>query len=124
MRTVRASLFPDIPPFRLVLTAAGGPALRYVDHMLRRLNQVGIEMSVLRQLNNLPQSTTELYKTILDECQKARTEQEIATLKRFFAWLAYTTEPFFLSCASRLLRHIAPDTSISIEEEIENRCAG
>ncbi|MBE3041806.1 hypothetical protein IMZ48_04345 [Candidatus Bathyarchaeota archaeon] len=91
--------------------------------MLRRLNQLGIEISIMRQLNNLPPSTIELYKTILDECQRARTEQELATLRKFFAWLAYTTDPLFLGCVGRLLQHMAADDSISIDEELGNRCA-
>ena len=97
--------------------------MRYVDNMLRRLNQLGIEISVMRQLNNLPSSSTELYKTILDECQKARTEQELTTLKKLFAWLAYTPGPLFLSCLNELLPHIDADNSIRIDEELENRCS-
>ena len=97
--------------------------MRYVDHMLRRLNQLGIEISILRQLSNLPESTDALYKTILEECERGRTEKEIVTLKRLFAWLAYTTEPVFLSCLDGLLRHIDADNSLSIDEELENRCS-
>ena len=98
--------------------------MRYMDHMLRTLDQVGrSETAVLRQLRNLPSCTSGLYKTILEECQKSRTDQELAILKKFFAWLAYAMGPLYLGCARRLLNHIATDNSISIDEELENRCA-
>ncbi|KAH7141733.1 hypothetical protein EDB81DRAFT_760586 [Dactylonectria macrodidyma] len=97
--------------------------MRYVDHMLRTLGQLGrSEMAVLRQLNNLPSCTSGLYQIILEECQKSPTEQELVIPKKFFVWLAYTTEPLYLGCARRLLNHIATENSIDIDEELENGC--
>ncbi|KAJ3545081.1 hypothetical protein NM208_g2690 [Fusarium decemcellulare] len=98
--------------------------MRYIDHMLRTLDQLGrSETAVVRQLNNLPSCTTELYQIMLEECQKSRTDSEFVILKKFFAWLAYTTEPLYLGCARKLLNYIATDNTINIDEELENRCA-
>lgn len=99
------------------------PAIRYIDHMLRRLNQLGREKAILRELEKLPASTVDLYKVLLDDCQKGRTEQDIVVLRKLFAWLAYSKEPLSLGSAIRLLRFIADDNSISIDEELDNRCA-
>lgn len=91
--------------------------------MLRRLNQIGREKAILRELDNLPSSTPELYKVLLDDCQKARTDQDVQVLRKFFAWLAYSKEPLSLGAANKLLHFIANENSISIDEELENRCA-
>ena len=98
--------------------------MRYIEHMLRRLGQVGSsEMAILRQLNDLPSSTSALYQIILKECQKARTDQELTVLKKLFAWLTYTAEPLYLGCARTLLSHIDPGNSIIIDEEVQHRCS-
>lgn len=111
------------PSFGLA-NRSGFSAMRYIDHMLRTLDQLGrSEMAILRQLNNLPSCTSELYQIILEECQKSHTDQELVILKKFFAWLAYTPEPLFLGCARNLLNHIDLGNSISIDEELESRCA-
>lgn len=98
--------------------------MQYIDHMLRRLDQIGnSETAVLRQLHDLPSCTSTLYQIILKECEKARTDEELVILKKFFAWLAYTTEPLYLGCARMLLNHVSGNDSISIDEELENRCS-
>ncbi|SPO05139.1 uncharacterized protein DNG_07825 [Cephalotrichum gorgonifer] len=97
--------------------------IRYVDHMLRRLNQIGREKAILRELDNLPSTTPDLYKILLDDCQKGRSEQDILVLRKFFAWLAYSKDSLSLGSASKLLNFIANDNNISIDEELENRCA-
>ncbi|SPO01191.1 uncharacterized protein DNG_03938 [Cephalotrichum gorgonifer] len=97
--------------------------MRYLEHMLLRLNQLGRETLVLRQLNDLPLSTAELYKNILEDCQKARTDREIVILRKFFAWIAYAPQPLPLGSANALLGSIADDNTINIDEEIEHRCS-
>lgn len=106
-----------------MLTSTILTAMRYVEHMLLRLNQLGREAAVLRQLNNLPSNTADLYKIILDECQKARTEEEIVVLRKFFAWLAYAPAPLQLGCATMLLGHMGGENVISIDDELEHRCS-
>ena len=91
--------------------------------MLRRFDQLRWERAILRQLENLPSSTTELYKVLLDECQKAYNEQELVFLKKFFVWLAYAKEPLPVGCAKKLSHFIAENCSINMGEELEYRCA-
>ncbi|KAF4466083.1 hypothetical protein FALBO_7062, partial [Fusarium albosuccineum] len=120
----RLSKQADTLPLYLLANRPGFLAMRYVDHMLRTLDQLGrSERAVVRQLNNLPSCTAELYQIILEECQKSRTDSEFVILKKLFAWLAYTTEPLHLGCARRLLNHIATEDTINIDEELENRCS-
>lgn len=97
--------------------------MRYIDHMLRRLNQLGREKAILRELERLPSDTIDLYRMLLDDCQKGRTEQDIAVLRKFFAWLAYGRDALSIASASKLLYYIASDNNISIDEELEHRCA-
>lgn len=96
--------------------------MRYVDHMLRRLEQLGRERAVVRELDNLPASTNELYEILLKDCQKGRSDEEIVVLRQLFAWLAYTTEGS-IGCMNKLLRYISENTSIDIDEELERGCS-
>lgn len=91
--------------------------------MLRKLNQIGREKPVLRELDSLPSSTTDLYRVLLADCQKSRSDQDIAVLRKFFAWLAYSKMPLSLGAAGHLLHYIAQDNNISIDEELDHRCA-
>ncbi|PKS12614.1 hypothetical protein jhhlp_000822 [Lomentospora prolificans] len=95
--------------------------IRYIDHMLRRLNQIGREKAILRELEALPSSTTDVYRVLLSDCQKSRSDVDIEVLRKFFAWLAYSKKPLSLGAASRLLHFIAHDNNISIDEELDHR---
>lgn len=97
--------------------------MRYVDHILRRLEQLGRERAVLRELDNLPESTDKLYEVLLNDCQKGRNDQEILVLRHFFAWLAYTTDVLSLGPANKVLRYISEDTTIDVDEEVEQGCS-
>ena len=95
----------------------------YADHTLRRLEHLGRDRAVLRELDNLPESTEEMYAMLLNDCQKARTDQEIIVLRQLFAWLAYTHEGLLIGCANKLLRYISEKSTIDIDEELEQGCS-
>jgi hypothetical protein len=95
--------------------------IRYIDHMLRRLNAIGREGPILKELENLPSNTTELYKVLLDDCQRSRTDADREVLRKFFAWLAYSKEPLNMGSATKLLNYIAKDNTISVDDEVEHR---
>lgn len=97
--------------------------MRYVDHVLRRLEQFERERAVLRELENLPESTEKLYEMLLNNCQKGRTDQELVVLRQLFAWLAYTADVLSIGPASKLLRYISADTTIDVDEELERGCS-
>lgn len=99
------------------------PGIRYIDHMLRRLNAIGREGPIVKELDCLPENTTELYKALLNDCQLSRTDEDRVVLKKFFAWLAYAKEPLRLGSATKLLKYIAKDSTISVDEEVEHRSA-
>ncbi|KAL1634037.1 hypothetical protein SLS56_002629 [Neofusicoccum ribis] len=75
----------------------------YVEHVLRRLNSLGREAVILKELEKLPDSLSGLYSLLLAECQKGRGDDEFASLKRLFAWLAYSKRPLTLGEASNLV---------------------
>ena len=122
-----SKLFPTFTYPRALSIISDGysiyTAMRYVDHTLRRLEQLGRERAVLRELDNLPESTDKLYESVLNDCQKGRTDQEIVVLRQFFAWLAYTTDHLSLGPANKLLRYISKDTTIDVDEEVEQGCS-
>jgi hypothetical protein len=99
--------------------------MRYVDHMCRRLNMIGREKAVLKDLeNNLPKSLQELYDLMLKECQQNRTKEQYLTLKKLFAWLAYSKRALTLDEASELIaRTVHDDHTLDIEDEIIGRSA-
>lgn len=91
--------------------------------MLRRLNAIGREGPILKELENLPKDTIELYEALLNDCQRSRTDEDREVLRKFFAWLAYAKEPLSVGSATKLLRYIAKDSTISVDEEVEHRSA-
>lgn len=97
--------------------------IRYIEHTLRRLNAVGRDGPILKELGVLPSSTKELYRVLLEDCQRSRTGADLAALKSFFAWLAYSRRPLSVGLATRLLNHIAKESTIVVDEEIEHRSA-
>ncbi|GME44923.1 glyoxalase bleomycin resistance protein dioxygenase protein [Neofusicoccum parvum] len=106
---------------RVLLTS--GPGVLYVEHVLRRLNSLGREAVILKELEKLPDSLSGLYSLLLAECQKGRGDDEFASLKRLFAWLAYSKRPLTLGEASNLVALVNEDAKLSIEEEIDGRSA-
>ena len=109
--------------FNRVKASADG--MRYVDHMLRRLNMIGREKAVLRDLEkDLPKSLQELYDLMLKECQQNRTKEQYLTLKKLFAWLAYSKRTLTLDEAAELIdRTVHEDHTFDIEDEIIGRSA-
>lgn len=97
--------------------------MRYVEHMLRRLNYIGRETAVLKDLEHkLPADLESLYKLMLMECQKDRTKEQYKTLKRLFAWLAYSKRPLTLTEASELVGlTVGDDGNFDVEEELIGR---
>lgn len=90
---------------------------------MRRLNALGREGPILKELEILPADTTALYHSLLEECQKNRTPQDRELLRNLLAWLAYTKSKFTVSEANLLIAIIDTDNSISVEEELEGRLA-
>lgn len=88
---------------------------------MRRLNALGREGPIIKELDNLPESTTALYHTLLEECQKNRTPEDRELLRNLLAWLAYTKAKFTVAEANLLIEIIKKENSISIEEELEGR---
>ncbi|KAF2230805.1 hypothetical protein EV356DRAFT_519320 [Viridothelium virens] len=99
-------------------------SMLYVEHMLRRLSAIGREGAVLKELEkNLPDSLEELYKLLLEECQRGRTHAQYLTLKTLFAVLAYSERPLSLDEATDLVKLTDPDGTFDIEDEVIGRSA-
>jgi len=96
-------------------------AFLYIDHTMRRLNTLSREGLILKELENLPENTTALYHTLLEECQKNRSLEEKELLRNLLAWLAYTKTKFTVGQANLLIDIIKKENFISIEEELEGR---
>ena len=94
-----------------------------MDHMLRRLNALGRESLILRELDSLPDDLPKLYELLLCECQIHRSKEQFAALKKLFAWLAYSKRPLALGEATSLIKAVLGTTSFSLEEEIDGRSA-
>jgi hypothetical protein len=91
--------------------------------MLRRLNAIGREAPILKELEKLPDNTIMLYAMLLEDCQRDRTAADRDLLQRLFAWIAYSRERLHMGSARRLLEYIAKDNSIVVDEEIEHKSA-
>jgi hypothetical protein len=91
--------------------------------MLRRLNAIGREAPILKELEKLPDSTITLYGMLLEDCQRDRTDVERDLLRRLFAWIAYSRERLHMGSARRLLDYISKDNRIVVDEEVEHKSA-
>lgn len=106
---------------KVMLNADG---MLYIEHMLRRLSAIGRESAVIRDIENpLPKSLEELYKLMLEECQKGRTQQHYQTLRTLFATLAFSERNLTLDEATDLVHLVEPDGSFDIEDELVGRSA-
>jgi len=91
--------------------------------MLRRLNALGRESLITKELEELPPDLTALYALMLSDCEKHRSDEQLMTLKKLFAWLAYSKRPLTLGEATALVAVIEKQSSFSLEEEIDGRSA-
>jgi hypothetical protein len=91
--------------------------------MLRRLNALGREPLIFKELDKLPENLPKLYELLLSDCQKDRTKEQLTALKKLFAWLAYSKRPLTLGEATSLIKIIPGTKSFSVEEEIDGRSA-
>lgn len=88
---------------------------------MRRLNALGREGLILKDLEDLSDNTVAIYHTLLAECQKNRTSEDRELLRNLLAWLAYTKSEFTVAEANLLIEIINKDNSISMEEELDGR---
>ena len=91
--------------------------------MLRRLNAMGRENLIVKELEQLPSDLTALYALMLSDCEKNRSNEQLVTLKKLFAWLAYSKRPLTLGEAASLISVVEKQVSFSLEEEIDGRSA-
>ena len=105
-----------------IMRSADG--MLYVEHMLRRLNSIGREGAVLKDIEkNMPDTMQGLYELMLAECQRGRTHDQYLALKTLFAMLAYSKRALTLGEAAHLIKLTDPDHSFDIEDEIIGRSA-
>ncbi|KAI3391897.1 hypothetical protein diail_6637 [Diaporthe ilicicola] len=93
----------------------------YVEHTMRRLNSLGREGLILKELEQLPADIESLYETILAECAKNRSSEERELLRGLFAWLAYAKSKLTVGEANILIDIMKKEMSMSIEEELDGR---
>ncbi|KLU84503.1 hypothetical protein MAPG_03544 [Magnaporthiopsis poae ATCC 64411] len=93
----------------------------YVEHSMRRLNSLRREALISNELERLPESITQLYETLANECKRNRTPGEIEVLRGLFAWLAYANSEVTIAEASKIITIVAQENLISIEEELDGR---
>jgi hypothetical protein len=103
--------------------SAKADSMLYVEHMLRRLSYIGREGAVLKDLAKMPENLHDLYKLLLEECKRNRSEEQYQALKKLFAWLAFSKTPLSLSEASALIKMTVSDEDFDLEDEIIGRSA-
>ena len=91
----------------------------YVEHILRRLESIGREAPILKELDNLPENLNAVYDTLLVEARKGRTDKDLESIRLLLSWLAVSQRPITLGEASKLVSAMDPDATFDIEEEID-----
>ncbi|PVH82345.1 hypothetical protein DL98DRAFT_570587 [Cadophora sp. DSE1049] len=95
----------------------------YVDHVLPRLDQLGRETLIVKELAKIPNGLTPLYDSLLADCQSYRSVGQFNALKTLFAFASYSLKPLTLGEALCMLALIPGGSSLSLEEEIDTRCS-
>ena len=99
----------------------------YVDYIMRRLDLVGHEGAVLKQVKDLPDTSQELFNVLVTECYKTRTKRQKQALLTLFTWLAFAiTEytPIYLSTGTAIVDFtVGKSEVIDMQDELLNRSA-
>jgi hypothetical protein len=71
----------------------------------------------------MPKTLLELYKLLLEECGRDRSDAQFHTLKALFAWLAFSKRPLLLSDGWEIVRFASsdPESTLDLEGEIIGR---
>lgn len=97
--------------------------MTYVSHSLRRLENIGREGPILKELNQLPTDTTALYELLLRDCTRNRSKSEMAVLKKLFAWIAYAKTLISMPILNKIIEDSAGQSFINVDEELGYRSA-
>jgi hypothetical protein len=89
--------------------------------MMRRLNAIGREGPITKELDSLPENTPALYHALFEECQRSRTSEDRELLRNLLAWLAYMKTKFTVAEANLLVEIMNKEHALSIEEELDGR---
>lgn len=99
------------------------PGMLYIEHMLRRLSYIGRVGAVLKDLKDPPEDLQALYRRMITECHKNRSNEQYEALKQLFAWLAFSKRPLALPEAEALVKRTSQSGTFDIEDEIIGRSA-
>ncbi|QKX53786.1 uncharacterized protein TRUGW13939_00866 [Talaromyces rugulosus] len=124
----RVETLPKLSTFRrgmktriVQLMDENADSFLYVDHTLRRFNQIGSASVISNSLGSWPDNTIELCNKLFLECLDGETEAYKTALTRLFCWLAYSKR-LSLGAAARLLALSRPPTPERvIEQEVDGR---
>jgi hypothetical protein len=95
----------------------------YVEYMIQRLSYIEREGAVRKELDKMPDSLRDLYKLMLEERRRNRSQAEYVALKKLFAWLAFSKRSLSLDEASELVKLMIIDEDFDIEDKIVGRSA-
>lgn len=98
-------------------------SMLYIEHMVHRLSAIGRESAVIKDMENAFPESQDLYKVMLVECQKGRTDEDYEALRTLFAMLAFSMRELTLDEASDLNRLADPGSTFDIEDELVGRSA-
>jgi hypothetical protein len=97
--------------------------MAYINHMLHRLDNIGRELPILKELGRLPGNSTCLYELLFQDCSRNRSDKEIIQLRKFLAWVAYAKWPMSLPLAQKVVTDNMGNSNINLDEELEYRSA-
>jgi hypothetical protein len=99
--------------------SARADSFLYIVHAMRRLDGIGYEGPVRRELESLPANTTALYETLLNDCWEHRNLEDREVLRSLLAWLAYAKSKLSFGGAVLLIDIIRKEKSLSMDEAFD-----
>jgi len=97
--------------------------MAYIEHTLRRLENIGREGPILKELNRLPENSSGLYELLLRDCTKGRNDEEKVLLRKLFAWIAYSQKLIDLPLLHKVIEMSGGESGINVDEELQYRSA-
>jgi hypothetical protein len=92
--------------------------LLYAEYVLKRLNAIGGEVAVLKELEKLPNNLPELFEQLVYDCYRNRTDEIQTCLQTLFAWLAHANDDLTLNACNTIVRLTHYPPKLDVEEEV------
>lgn len=103
--------------------AAKADSFLYVLHIMQRIDGIGYQRVIRKQLETLPANTTAIYETLLKDCVENRSLEDQEVLRSILAWLAYAKRDLAFGEAVMIIDILQKESKFSMDEVLNGPLA-